>query len=742
MFSFKRKSGAETEDSSVSARKILIYRAIFDNNDVIRGTSVITPFQKLIRSLLVNDENCENAYTTAKILQNLDSVAMIEHELVTFEDVVKKLLLLDDASTQRLTDHFVALTLLTEQSFLTKPGDYVPLYPHLPIIYNPIPMRTTNSVVVMGMDNKTIYKNIDSKNVDVGTKLARELSLVEKRPTNLQRLHEFESLCFENRIFHLYTKDIKFADYIYYNLLFYLNANNYDEIDMVRDSWQKKMLELLSSCDFSDKLAVRAFYDSSVTCNGTEYDTSFVPKYPVLELRPINDKSSSSSSNSGGDSDDTKTQDDKLRQIEYWEKFDPSETDLRDVDFDKYPIFQTFPIKAGYIINRNGIVYIGSPQITKKNRAAFRFEDFQAQIIGIKNLTLCSKSDIDANLDGLARQLDYSTALNYVLHHTSTIIDAALGMLVLGRLVESNQRDGKVLVSFENIASSLSNRAIIIYDDNSHPIARIAIPNEHEILSWIQSSTCDKDSPRLAMARVVPEEWNASLAQLADKFVTLCKSIERAANSQLDCSFLASKYRCPPAIWPYVATRLTKATEYYIFYTIILQDYPNYAIAKLLNEVSQELVFEERQFKQLDSNLLAIYEFRLLDMGNLEINNDDNSDIYEISNIFKRRARESAPLNSQFQYYDSDGYGNNQEFDKLGIYYPIIQQPTALRANNIENYDNKTSYCLPDNCMDEYVFTDPQLNIASHLDSEEDIWRSMSLLQKANFISSELRHHG
>lgn len=127
-------------------------------------------------------------------------------------------------------------------------------------IGSPINITPKRRVIVMlPIENKISLERVDNVNVNI---------------------KEFESMVFSGRINAPYRNDGSFLQYMLSNLKWYADSPL---------TWQHKLLKLLTETN-SEFVAIQAFYTDSVAYMSTTYDTSFVPKYPVLHLRAVPQK--------------------------------------------------------------------------------------------------------------------------------------------------------------------------------------------------------------------------------------------------------------------------------------------------------------------------------------------------------------------------------------------------------------------------------------------------------------------
>lgn len=105
------------------------------------------------------------------------------------------------------------------------------------------------------------------------------------RPVPVLSLFTVEKQVFENCIKYTLSKDKSFASYFYHNTLY---AFNLDSEQVKEDGrWQSRLSRLIEAAKFNDGIAIAAFYHNRIEYEGSFVDTTFVPKYPITEIRKV-----------------------------------------------------------------------------------------------------------------------------------------------------------------------------------------------------------------------------------------------------------------------------------------------------------------------------------------------------------------------------------------------------------------------------------------------------------------------
>lgn len=380
-------------------------------------------------------------------------------------------------------------------------------------------------------------------------------------------LYNFETMAFGNRTaFSLYP-DCLFSTYFYQNTLYSLNVPNGDSLKN-DNRWQAKLASLLYHTNFSEYVALEAFYVNTVTANGIVYDTSFVPKYKVKDLKRRayrlnlfnwqNDQS-----NKGTFEENTDTVSDEYIQkneicsnksCEYVKYID-SDTmfayrDRLDVRKEQFvpkrylKIFSIFPFKDGHYVDTDGkihAVYFDKPESMQT----------VTSLVGTLRQIYRAKNTESAIYE-CADMYKFKQLLSFVLYNNN--LDLQGMCLIVLRAMCGN---------YIRIENSI-----------------LQLPYANEVFAWLKrycsGNKCVNYSQNKNTVNIIlfPKEPNTRIdvtqALITDSY-TLIKNIARTAKSELDCSFICSRYSIAPVIYSSLYDKLTTHAEIYVFLTIAIQ---------------------------------------------------------------------------------------------------------------------------------------------------------------------------
>lgn len=358
-------------------------------------------------------------------------------------------------------------------------------------------------------------------------------------PSTRVALVDFERLVFDNKILVRYYENVRFLDYIVANLKYYLDVNSVSET-VGNILSQAKLLQFIVETEYNEYTLVRAFYDNTVTYEGVVYDTSFVPKYPVLDL-----KHQLSPIISVDNSD----------EISYWNSVDLSTIDTIPMQY--LAIFMVFPFKNGFYVQPTGKI-TKIPVKPKKRTSLVNVLD-----------SVCSSDDLEAVLDQTSKLYNADEVLHWTLYEQS-LRNVGLGILLLRRYY------GDILTI--------------------SPF-KIALPNEYTVLSWL-SLQCGTDDtypgvllPLNDVAADKNNDNNAELSRTAIVTVALIRDIIATAQNAFGVSMLISNYCILESDMYPVYQQLVTSTEKYVFLSMVYQYYPYYNYQRALQILSKNLTF-------------------------------------------------------------------------------------------------------------------------------------------------------
>lgn len=348
-------------------------------------------------------------------------------------------------------------------------------------------------------------------------------------------LADFQQLLFNNKIIQPYYKNINFVDYIVTNLKYFLDIQEIEEItDNLLD--QAKLLLFIDKTDYNEYTLIRAFYDNTLTYNNVIFDTSFVPKYPVLELKhqfePI-------------------INNDYAKEIEYWNSIDLST--IQSIPLEYLAIFMVFPFKNGFYVQPDGKIM--KIPVKLQNRMSL-----------INTLdSICSINDLEAILDETSKFYSIEEVLNWTLYEKS-LRNVGLGILLLRRYY------GNILTI--------------------NPF-KIALPTEYNVLSWLSLQCTNKNSSKGIILPINDDSRHSidKLNQTAIITIALIRDIISSCQTAFGASVLCSNY-CILEIDMYkVFKQLKTPTEKYVFLLLIYQYYPYYNYHRAIKALHTQVTF-------------------------------------------------------------------------------------------------------------------------------------------------------
>ncbi|AYP97905.1 GrBNV gp76-like protein-like protein [Mauternbach virus] len=370
-----------------------------------------------------------------------------------------------------------------------------------------------------------ISKYLDTINIETGSTLTlvHKLPILSVQPitpieyvnvldteiSTVVNIADFEYSMFNGKVKYRYMRETSFATYMYQNIMYFLNTFDVNSLEGI-DTWMARYAVLLNHTKFSDYVAKKAFYQDIVSFGGIGYDTSFVPKYDVNNLRPQDPIPCSITDAS---------------QIEYYYKLNVFKTDQ--VPIDKIGIFLTFPFKNGHFIKPNGrIRYLG---LDNRRRV------LKSTRLMIKNI--CSVNDIEAALDSAARAIQLDDII-YRAVYSRNLKEQAVALMIIRRIVGNYARIGKYIIQ---------------------------IPNEMAVLSWTKLS-CHNNPV------ILPPIYTDD--KKATNYVSMIQDISQMCYNKMGASIICSSHFLPELNLSAIYRLLQTDSEKYIFYTLVLQDYP------------------------------------------------------------------------------------------------------------------------------------------------------------------------
>lgn len=331
-------------------------------------------------------------------------------------------------------------------------------------------------------------------------------------PSTLANISEFESLVFNNRCRYRYLDSTTFATYLMQNLLYSLNAETVEQLELNR-VWQAQLAVLLHQTNYNEYVAQTAFYEDSVRFRGIVYDTSFVPKYDVKALVPQGRIRVPFDFNS---------------LIDYYNKLDVKINSQIDLKYLR--IFFTFPFKDGHYIQPSG-------KIVLLDLKGYQCRQSTRLIIN----RLCNSNDLEYAVASAAQNLSIDDVIQYTVM-TTDIQQQALGLLVLRCMI-----GGYLTIDRYTIR----------------------LPSALNILSWTKF-TCSENQK--AHQIVLPHHYPVNASKL-DRLLSLIRDIANSCCSAQNCVLLCSSYSIPEYCLTACYKSLQNDAEKYVFFTLLLQVY-------------------------------------------------------------------------------------------------------------------------------------------------------------------------
>lgn len=566
------------------------------NDVLLLGQTPQTIIEKKAAAICGNTDI--NAVQQAKVFNNLNAILdIVESAAANVNTIVD-----ENGQTQQVNymdmgdlDNFI--NVLQMQYVRSNIIDYVQSVPKLvpneqTNDYHRIQVTINRKPPVLTLMPNQIFHTYDD-----------ELDAIQSNFVTPSKLWEFEQLCFNNRTQFRYMSSTDFARYMYQNLIYYLAldetalaetikpcANNESEENP--STWQKRLLVLIVRVEFNSLLVEQAFYEDTIVYRGVEYDCSFVPKYDVRSIQPQKPINYKNLND--------------LELIRYHENLNIRT--INRVPDNKIAIFLALPFKDGHLIKPCGkIVYLNLETFTNRRSARILIQD------------LCNIHDLENAVESAARLVP----LDYVVWHAvnaKTIKEQAVSLLVLRRLV----------------GDSLS------IDGNY-----VELADELTILSWTELSCSYRNV-------AIPPVYPNIPSSLVDTTVQMIQTIAASCFSKTGAAFLCSRYGIPEMIMGNVYEKLKTPSEKYVFFTLMLQEYP----IQMYNELRNQLNNVE-----FGSNIV------------------DLRDMYE-------------PFHRQ--------YVNSVISDRTQLYSEPLLRPDEVNSDVV--------LCNPIKCFEAYEYTDEQLN--------------------------------
>jgi len=408
--------------------------------------------------------------------------------------------------------------------------------------------------------------------LSVATKVVNDVSIVD-----------FEYMAFGNHIIYRLFDDTSFVDYFYQNAIH--SAGIVDaKYDISKDPrWQLRLCFLLKNTNFTNEIAIDAFYKNVVKYDNVFYDTSYVPKFNVRDLKRYQYTESFIKKTYNGSSlgfydikDDEISEAfieplcvNKLSTIMSTECTDGGKkknnhktatelleyrNDLNVRVTDRVPlpylrIFITFPFKDGHVVDRR------TGEITFIEKAVYNKYTNHALVEYLRSMY--NTSNFEGVIYECSKAFTVDELLSFVAY-TDELDLQGMGLISIRAMVGDNLR--------------LSNDIVV------------RLPYANEVCAWLKNycmqnkcvvSNIDKLIRKTDLYLLLPRQpkYDSIVTKsLTCEYVQLIRDIVQTARSRYDCAFLCSGYTILQTLYILIYNELKTDAEIYIFLTIAIQD--------------------------------------------------------------------------------------------------------------------------------------------------------------------------
>lgn len=334
--------------------------------------------------------------------------------------------------------------------------------------------------------------------------------ILETEISSNANLAEFEYLCFKNHIKYRYMTNTNFATYMYQNLLYYLEVGA--NVDACLENCNDQW-----QSRFATLLANTSFSKDVAMEAFYEDRVYYRNEYhdtsfvPKYDVRAIVPQEPINYDVNDAD------------LIRYYNEMNERTTHY--VPVDKMAIFLTFPFKNGHYIQPNGkVVYLNLEKYRCRRSSRIVIQD------------LCNTFAVESAVDNAARIVSFDNAVYHAVN-ANDLREQAMALLILRRMVGDT-------ITVEN--------------------HQIHIPSELNILSWMHFS-CSKTNV------VLPPVYESTSMESSKMLV---RDIANSCYSALGASIICSGYGIPEVDMGAVYQTLHTDAEKYVFFTMVLQEYP------------------------------------------------------------------------------------------------------------------------------------------------------------------------
>ncbi|ABO45409.1 unknown [Gryllus bimaculatus nudivirus] len=395
--------------------------------------------------------------------------------------------------------------------------------------------------------------------------------VIEKAYVKINSLFDFEHTIFSKNITFKYYENVNFAFYIYMNLMNDLGIKDDSEL-LLFNSWKSKLALLLVQTNFDNKVAVSAFRNNTVTYKGVVYDTSFVPKYNVQDIRPIQRNMTNPIN--------------VQNMISYRNQLNVRTT--KKIDLKYLPFFYTFPFKDGHLIKSDGqIVFMNVPEPT----------NYVKRIIS-SSLSICSLDNVEELVKYVIERLSISEIISTAVNSNS-LSEQALALLALWFI-----RGSYMYINY----------------------IKINLPSLTNLLKWnLCLFTPDMSNVSIILPPLYNNIYKNSYFELNVKLYTnLVKHIASIAQSAIAVCILCSKYKIPEIVITHVYNNLDEnlgkknTTQLFVFFTLLIQENYNFIYINARNLLKPTFDTKVTNTGILLPEEIEVYQYYNIQVPNIE----------------------------------------------------------------------------------------------------------------------------
>lgn len=394
-------------------------------------------------------------------------------------------------------------------------------------------------------------------------------TVIENVNVKINSLFDFEHKIFSKNVTFKYYENVSFALYVYMNLMNDLGIQEETEL-LLFNSWKSKFALLLLKTNLDNKVAVSAFRNNTITYQGVVYDTSFVPKYNVQDIRPIQRNMT----------DPVNVQ----TMIKY--RNDLNVRNTTTIDLKYIPLFYTFPFKDGHLIKTDGkIVFMNVSEPT----------NYVKRIIN-SSLSICSLDNVEEIVKYIIERLSVAEIISTAVNSRS-LSEQAVALLTLWYIRGSYMYINDIKINLPTLTNLLKWN-LCLFVPNISNISILLPPLYNNI-------------------------YKNNFFELNVKLYTnLVKHIASIAQSTIAVCILCSKYKLPEIVIAHVYNNIDENlgkkdhTQLFVFFTLLIQENYNFIYINARNLLKP--TFDN---KRTDTGILLTEEIEIYNYYNTQIPN-------------------------------------------------------------------------------------------------------------------------